>query len=83
MIVERRLLPHLDWPLLGALVALALIGVATIYSVTWNHVAGEPGREFWTQVYALPVAFAALAACWRSCTWRCSAPCARGPAAGC
>ena len=63
MIVERRLLPHLDWPLVVALVALTVIGVATIYSVTWNHVAGAPGREFWTQVYALPVAFAALAAC--------------------
>ncbi len=63
MIVERRLLPHLDWPLIGALVALTVIGAATIYSVTWDHVAGEPGREFYTQLYALPVAFAALAAC--------------------
>ena len=63
MIVERRLLPHLDWPLVGALVALTVIGAATIYSVTWDHVAGEPGREFYTQIYALPVAFAALAAC--------------------
>ena len=56
MIVDRRLLPHVDWPLIGALVALTCIGVATIYSVTWDHVAGQPGREFWTQVYALPVA---------------------------
>jgi rod shape determining protein RodA len=63
MIVERRLLPHLDWPLVGALAALTVIGAATIYSVTWDHVAGEPGREFYTQIYALPVAFAALAAC--------------------
>ncbi len=63
MIVERRLLPHLDWPLVGALVALTLIGVATIYSVTWDYVAAQPGREFWTQVYALPIAFGALAAC--------------------
>ncbi len=63
MIVDRRLLPHLDWPLVAALVALTLIGVATIYSVTWDHVAGQPGREFWTQLYALPVAFAALVAC--------------------
>lgn len=60
MIVDRRLLPHLDWPLLAALVALALIGIATIYSVTWNLQTNQPGNEFWTQVYALPVALAAM-----------------------
>ena len=56
MIVDRRLLPHLDWPLVAALLALALIGLATIYSVDLGSCrATRPGREFWTQVYALPV----------------------------
>jgi rod shape determining protein RodA len=63
MIVDRRLLPHLDWPLILALAALTAIGLSTIYSVTWDIRANQPGSRFWQQVYAAPVAFAALAAC--------------------
>ena len=61
--IDRRLLPHLDWPLLGALAALTLISLTTIYSVTWDYRLDQPGREFWTQVYALPVALTALVIC--------------------
>jgi rod shape determining protein RodA len=61
--IDRRLLPHLDWPLIAAVAALTFIGIATIYSVTWDRVEGQPGGEFWMQVYALPVAFAALVVC--------------------
>ena len=65
MIVERRLSAHLDWPLVAALLALALIGLGTIYSVTWDPRPGhsQAGPEFWVQVYALPVGLAALALC--------------------
>jgi rod shape determining protein RodA len=63
MIVDRRLLPHVDWPMVGALLGLALIGIATIYSVTWDFQANAPSARFWSQVYALPVAFAAMVAC--------------------
>jgi rod shape determining protein RodA len=65
MIVERRLSAHIDWPLIAALIALTLIGLGTIYSVTWDARPGHdrPGPEFWTQVYAIPVGLAALAAC--------------------
>jgi rod shape determining protein RodA len=63
MIVDRRLLPHVDWPMVAALLALALIGTATIYSVTWDFRANGPSPRFWSQVYALPVAFAAMVAC--------------------
>lgn len=63
MIVDRRLLPHVDWPLVAALLALTLIGVATIYSVSWDFRANQPGPRFWSQLYALPVAFAAMVAC--------------------
>ena len=63
MIVDRRLVPHLDWPLIAALVALTLIGVTTIYSATWDFRTNQAGGEFWTQIYALPVAFGALVAC--------------------
>lgn len=60
MIDQRRLSPHLDWPLLGAVVTLALIGLATIYSVTWDFRHNQPGPQFWSQLYALPVSLAAL-----------------------
>jgi rod shape determining protein RodA len=63
MIVDRRLLPHVDWPLIGALLALALIGLATIYSVTFDPLTGRAAPQFWTQLYAIPIAFTALAAC--------------------
>ena len=63
MIPDRGLLPHIDWRLIGAVVGLALIGIATIYSVTWDARLGQPGREFWAQLYALPVALVAMAVC--------------------
>ncbi len=63
MIVERRLSAHLDWPLIAAVVLLTLIGLATIYSVTWDFRNDQPGPRFWAQVYALPVGLAALVAC--------------------
>ncbi len=63
MIVDRRVLPHLDWPLLAAVVVLTFVGLATIYSVTWNIAAGAPGTEFWRQLYAIPVGILALAVC--------------------
>jgi len=63
MLSTRRLLVHLDWPLLGAVLLLALIGLGTIYSVTWNMATDQPGGEVWRQAYALPVGLAALVAC--------------------
>ncbi len=63
MIVDRRVVPHLDWTLLAAVTTLAVIGLATIYSVTWNITAETPGSEFWRQMYAVPVGFVALAVC--------------------
>jgi len=63
VIVDRRVLPHLDWPLLAAVTALTAIGLATIYSVTWNIAADAPGSEFWRQMYAVPVGLVALAFC--------------------
>jgi rod shape determining protein RodA len=62
MIDDRRLSAHLDWPLLGAVVVLTLIGLATIYSVTWDFRHNQPGPQFWSQLYALPVGLIALAA---------------------
>ena len=63
MIVERRLSGHIDWPLVAAVAALTGIGLATIYSVKWDVAHNTAGREFWQQIYALPVGMVALAAC--------------------
>jgi rod shape determining protein RodA len=63
VIVDRRILPHFDWPLFAAVMALTIVGLATIYSVTWNITAGVPGGEFWRQMYAVPVGLVAMAVC--------------------
>jgi rod shape determining protein RodA len=59
---ERRLFFHVDWLLLGAIALLAGIGLAMIYSTTYVHLpgGGRPGREFWTQIYALGIGGVAL-----------------------
>jgi rod shape determining protein RodA len=55
---ERRLYHHVDWVLLGAVLAICLIGLAMIYSAT-----GGAGRVYWTQIYALGIGLAAMAIC--------------------
>jgi rod shape determining protein RodA len=63
LIADPGLRPHIDWRLLAAVVGLALIGLATVYSVTWDVQLGQPGREFWTQLYSLPIALVAMIVC--------------------
>lgn len=63
MIVDRRLAPHIDWPLIGAIAALILMSLATIYSVTWDVRLARAGGRFWAQLYAVPVAVVALVVC--------------------
>ena len=64
---ERRLFFHVDWLLLGAILMLAGIGVAMIYSTTYRLLpdgsGGYAGREFWTQLYALGLGGIALLIC--------------------
>jgi rod shape determining protein RodA len=62
VIVERRLSAHIDWPLIGAVVALVIVGLITIYSVTWDFRRDQPGPQFWTQLYAVPIGLVAMAA---------------------
>jgi rod shape determining protein RodA len=61
--IERRLSAHLDWPLLGAILAITGIGLATIYSVTWDFRHDQPGAQFWAQLKALPIGLTALLVC--------------------
>ena len=60
---ERRLYFHIDWLLLGAILLLAGIGVAMIYSTTFDPVKQVPGPQFWTQLYALVLGIFALLCC--------------------
>jgi len=74
MIVDRRLLPHLDWACIAALLALMAIGLASIYSAKWDFVHQAPGREFWKQLYAVAISLSVFIVCllidYRSLTQR-------------
>jgi len=60
---ERRLFFHIDWLLLGAVLILAGIGVAMIYSTTYDPVRLRVGPQFPTQLYAVAIGLAALFVC--------------------
>ena len=53
---ERRLYYHIDWLLIGALVAICVVGLTMIYSTS-----GGATRLYWTQVYALGLGLGAMA----------------------
>lgn len=59
---ERRLIFHVDWLLLGALLLLTGIGIAMIYSTTYVIVGdgGHAGPQVRTQGYALILGLFAL-----------------------
>jgi rod shape determining protein RodA len=63
MIFERRLAFHIDWALIGAVLALAGMGLAMIYSTTYDLGAEQAGREFWTQLQAIVLGIALMALC--------------------
>ncbi len=74
MIFERRLTFHIDWPLIGAILALSCMGLAMIYSTTYDLGSNQAGREFWTQLQALVLGIILMAVCmsidYRSLTQR-------------
>ncbi len=55
---ERRLYHHLDWLLLGAVLTLAIVSCAQIYSAT-----GGPTRIYYTQMYGIVAGLVAMAVC--------------------
>ncbi len=55
---DRRLFVHIDWALIGAVLALCVIGLLMIYSTT-----GGAGPVFWMQVYAVALGLAGMAVC--------------------
>jgi rod shape determining protein RodA len=60
---ERRLIFHVDWLLLGALLVLTGIGIAMIYSTTYVVVGDHAGPQVRTQTYALILGLIALFVC--------------------
>ena len=57
---ERRLYHHIDWAMVGAIVALCLIGLAQIYSTTSPAEGGASGI-FFTQIWGILLGLVALA----------------------
>jgi rod shape determining protein RodA len=55
---ERRLYHHIDWALVGAMVAICALGVAMIYSTTYDP--QHPSRLYVTQLYAIVLGLAAM-----------------------
>ncbi|HXG55835.1 MAG TPA: rod shape-determining protein RodA [Vicinamibacterales bacterium] len=63
---ERRLYFHIDWALLTAILLIAGIGIAMIYSTTYVNLpdgTGHGGPQVRTQVYALILGMVALILC--------------------
>jgi rod shape determining protein RodA len=57
--IERRLISHLDWWLVGAIVVITGLGLTSIASVFRT----TSGSQFWTQLYAVGLGFGALIVC--------------------
>src|ERR1051325_9575856 len=55
---ERRLYFHVDWAMLGAVLALAMIGLTQIYSAT-----GGSSSIYHTQIYGIVLGLIALVLC--------------------
>jgi rod shape determining protein RodA len=56
---ERRLYYHVDWAMIGAIMALCLIGLAQIYSTTYTAGSG-PSSIFYTQIYGIVLGLLAM-----------------------
>jgi rod shape determining protein RodA len=58
-VFERRLYYHIDWALVAAILALCAIGIAMIYSTTYDPTRGT-SRMWITQLYAIVIGLVAL-----------------------
>ncbi|HWP60160.1 MAG TPA: rod shape-determining protein RodA [Candidatus Acidoferrales bacterium] len=60
MQIDRRLIAHFDWTLLSLGLSLALIGLVTIYSATYNFSEGQAGGQAIKQAYWIVIGAAAM-----------------------
>ena len=61
--IDRRLIPHVDWALLAAILVLTLIGLVMIYSATYDPTTGRVGSELSRQLWALGIGLMAFIVC--------------------
>jgi rod shape determining protein RodA len=59
IVFERRLYYHIDWALLAAILALCVLGVAMIYSTTFDPTRSM-SRMYITQLYAVVLGLGAM-----------------------
>jgi len=57
-VFERRLYHHIDWALFGAILATCALGVAMIYSSTYDPL--HPSRRYLIQLYAIVLGLGAM-----------------------
>jgi rod shape determining protein RodA len=62
-VFERRLFFYVDWLLLGAVLLLTTIGLAMIYSTTYDTIGDRVGPQFYTQAYAIVIGLAVMSVC--------------------
>lgn len=69
MQIDRRLIAHFDWTLFGLTIALAVIGIATIYSASYSaaekHAGGLATKQLYWFVVGLATLLAALSVDYR------------------
>ena len=61
--LDGRLYHHVDWPLIAAILMLCAIGVAMIYSTTFEPTVSAVGPQFGMQFYALLLGGVVFAVC--------------------
>ena len=61
--IDRRLLPHIDWVLIGAIVTLSAIGLVMIYSATYDPTTDRGGPQLSRQMWALAIGLGAFVVC--------------------
>ena len=61
--LDRRLYSYLDWPLIVAILTLCLIGLAMIYSTTYDPTIGQVGPQLSRQLWALLLGAVAFVVC--------------------
>ena len=63
MVLDRRLLAHVDWRLIAAILATSAIGLVMIYSATHEPTTARAGPQFLRQLLALGIGLVAMACC--------------------
>ena len=61
--IDRRLLPHIDWALIAAIVTLSAIGLVMIYSATYDPTTDRGGPQLSRQMWALAIGLVAFLVC--------------------